>query len=35
MTTHVVEVRPDEETGRVRGWMGGNAVTVLGGELQP
>jgi len=29
-----VEVRADAEPGRVRGWIGGNATTVLRGELQ-
>ena len=29
-----VEVRPDAESGKVRGWIGGNAVTILRGELQ-
>jgi trans-2,3-dihydro-3-hydroxyanthranilate isomerase len=29
-----VEVRPEPEPGKVRGWIGGNAVTVLRGELQ-
>ena len=29
-----VEVRPDAEPGKVRGWIGGNATTVLRGELQ-
>jgi PhzF family phenazine biosynthesis protein len=28
-----VEVRPENEPGKVRGWIGGNAVTVLRGEL--
>jgi PhzF family phenazine biosynthesis protein len=28
-----VEVRPESEPGRVRGWIGGNAVTVLRGEM--
>jgi PhzF family phenazine biosynthesis protein len=28
-----VEVRPENGPGRVRGWIGGNAVTVLRGEL--
>ncbi len=28
-----VEVRPEAEPGRVRGWIGGRAVTVLRGEL--
>ena len=29
-----VEVRPETTPGRVRGWIGGNAVTVLRGELE-
>ncbi len=29
-----VEVRPDQGPGRVRGFIGGNAVTVLRGELE-
>jgi trans-2,3-dihydro-3-hydroxyanthranilate isomerase len=29
-----VEVRPDEGPGRVRGFIGGNAVTILRGELE-
>jgi predicted PhzF superfamily epimerase YddE/YHI9 len=29
-----VEVRPEAEPGRVRGWIGGRAVTVLRGELE-
>jgi PhzF family phenazine biosynthesis protein len=29
-----VEVRPESEPGKVRGWIGGNAVTVLRGELE-
>jgi len=29
-----VEVRPDPGPGKVRGWIGGNAVTVLRGELE-
>src|SRR6266404_4453651 len=29
-----VEVRPEPEPGRVRGWIGGNAVTILRGELE-
>ncbi|HUJ27998.1 MAG TPA: PhzF family phenazine biosynthesis protein [Myxococcales bacterium] len=29
-----VEVRPESEPGRVRGWIGGSAVTVLRGELE-
>jgi len=29
-----VEVRPEAEPGRVRGWIGGAAVTVLRGELE-
>lgn len=29
-----VEVRPEAEPGRVRGWIGGKAVTVLRGELE-
>lgn len=28
-----VEVRPEPEPGKVRGWIGGNAVTILRGEL--
>jgi len=28
-----VEVRPENEPGKVRGWIGGNAVTVLRGEM--
>jgi predicted PhzF superfamily epimerase YddE/YHI9 len=29
-----VEVRADPASGKVRGWIGGNAVTVLRGELE-
>lgn len=29
-----VELRPEAEPGRVRGWIGGNAVTILRGELE-
>ena len=29
-----VEVRPESTPGQVRGWIGGNAVTVLRGELE-
>ena len=29
-----VEVRPEAEPGKVRGWIGGRAVTVLRGELE-
>lgn len=29
-----VEVRPEPEPGKVRGWIGGRAVTVLRGELE-
>jgi trans-2,3-dihydro-3-hydroxyanthranilate isomerase len=29
-----VEVRPEPGSGKVRGWIGGNAVTILRGELQ-
>ena len=29
-----VEVRPEPEPGKVRGWIGGNAVTILRGELE-
>jgi predicted PhzF superfamily epimerase YddE/YHI9 len=29
-----VEVRPEAEPGKVRGWIGGAAVTVLRGELE-
>src|SRR4051812_29196885 len=29
-----VEVRPEHEPGKVRGWIGGRAVTVLRGELE-
>ena len=29
-----VEVRPEDEPGKVRGWIGGDAVTVMRGELQ-
>ena len=29
-----VEVRPETTPGKVRGWIGGNAVTVLRGELE-
>ncbi|MGZ6125456.1 MAG: PhzF family phenazine biosynthesis protein, partial [Myxococcales bacterium] len=29
-----VQVRPEAEPGKVRGWIGGDAVTILRGELQ-
>lgn len=29
-----VEVRPEDEPGKVRGWIGGDAVTVMRGELE-
>ena len=29
-----VEVRPESTPGRMRGWIGGNAVTVLRGEME-
>jgi PhzF family phenazine biosynthesis protein len=29
-----VELRPEAEPGKVRGWIGGNAVTILRGELE-
>jgi len=28
-----IEVRPENQPGKVRSWIGGNAVTVLRGDL--